>query len=127
MRNQNIQSNVAKIIPATLWSGIIFLVCLVPGSTIPQDDWLDKIHFDKLVHAGLYLILFLLIIRISRKINAANLFAAGILCIAQGILIEILQESIVFLHRSFDIWDIAANTAGVLLAVFLAGKWYKTI
>lgn len=106
-----------RIIPALLWSGIIFFLCFLPGSALPKEDWLDKIYFDKIVHAGLYFILFLLIVRIFETKTKSALIIASLLCIVQGVLIEFVQGSSLIDHRSFDVYDIIANVVGVLIAI----------
>lgn len=121
MRNL-FNKKISKIIPALLWSGIIFFLCLLPGSTFPKEDWLDKIYFDKIVHAFLYLILFFLIIRIFENKTTLALLTASVLCIAQGILIEVVQGSSFIEHRSFDVYDIAANLFGVISGIIVAYK-----
>jgi len=113
----NKQNKLIKIIPALLWSGIIFFLCFLPGSQLPKEDWLDKIYFDKIVHAILYLILFFLIIRIAEKLTKPVLFIASILCITEGILIEFVQGSSLIQNRSFDMYDIVANIIGVFIAL----------
>ena len=109
-----------KYVPAITWSGIIFLVCLIPGNDLPHDDFFDKIHLDKIVHATLYFILFLLLLygmkQHAFKLNR-KLTIDAIVCIAQGILIELLQGSSLIKNRSFEFADIAANVCGVLIAV----------
>lgn len=115
---------ITKIIPALLWSGIIFFLCFLPGNKIPKDDWLDKIEFDKIVHAVLYFILFFLIKRIPDKQTQTTLLVAGFLCITQGIIIEFVQGSSVIQNRSFDVYDIVANIFGVMLAIIIV--FYKT-
>ena len=109
--------NLIKIIPALLWSGIIFFLCFLPGNDLPKKDWLDKIYFDKGVHAALYFILFFLTIRIPPKPALTSILLASSLCIAQGILIEYVQGSSLIQNRSFDVWDIAANIFGVFWAI----------
>lgn len=106
-----------RIIPALLWSGIIFFLCFLPGSALPKEDWLYKIYFDKIVHAGLYFILFLLIVRIFETKTKSALIIASLLCIVQGVLIEFVQGSSLIDHRSFDVYDIIANVVGVLIAI----------
>ena len=124
MNNQN---KILKIIPALLWSGIIFFLCFLPGNALPKEDWLDKIYFDKIVHAVLYFILFFLIIRISEKKQTSVFVIASILCIAQGILIEFIQGSSFIQHRSFDVYDILANVVGVLIGIIATNQKHKTI
>jgi len=120
----NNKSQLIKIIPALLWSGIIFFLCFLPGSKIPKEDWLDKIYFDKIVHAALYFILFFLITRTAKTPAKPILLLASFLCITQGILIEFIQGSTFIQNRSFDIYDIAANVFGVA-AAFIFFKHYK--
>lgn len=114
-----------RIIPALLWSGIIFFLCFLPGNSLPKEDWLDKIYFDKIVHVGLYFILFFLIKRVPEKPTQTTLFVAGFLCITQGILIEFVQGSSLIQNRSFDVYDIAANIVGVLLAIIIIRRTNK--
>ncbi|HRH55999.1 MAG TPA: VanZ family protein [Chitinophagales bacterium] len=119
MRNLS-NKRISKIIPALLWSGIIFFLCFLPGSALPKEDWLDKIYFDKIVHALLYLILFFLIVRIFENKTTIALLTASVLCVAQGVLIEFVQGSSLIDHRSFDVHDIAANLFGVILGIIVA-------
>ena len=123
----NHQHKFYKIIPALLWSGIIFLLCFLPGNKLPKEDWLDKIFFDKIVHACLYFVLFFLIIRIFNSKTIGIFLTAALLCITQGVLIEFIQGSSLIQHRSFDIWDIIANVFGVCCAIFVQSKKHKTI
>jgi VanZ family protein len=109
--------------PATLWSAFIFIVSLIPGNELPKEDWLDKIHFDKIVHAFLYFVFFLLVVRIFTTKGHVAILTASALCITQGILIELLQDSSFIQHRSFDLCDILANIAGVILAMLLNYNW----
>ena len=106
--------------PAVLWSAFIFVLCFLPGSAIPKEDWLDKIYFDKIVHAFLYFVLFLLLFYGLKDYNLRNIIMGFVLCLVQGILIECIQGSIIP-DRSFDVWDIAANAFGTSLGIF----WVK--
>ncbi len=105
--------------PALLWSGMIFFLCFLPGSKIPKEDWLDMIYFDKIVHAGLYFILFFLLLRIPFQINIKTILLAIICCMLQGIIIELVQGSSWIEHRGFDAWDIVANFFGLMFACTL--------
>ncbi|MFN8282243.1 MAG: VanZ family protein [Chitinophagales bacterium] len=116
---------IVKIIPAIFWSGIIFFLCFLPGNALPKEDWLDKIYFDKIVHATLYFILFFLIIYGIKNYAIAfqkQIFIASIICVLQGILIEFVQGSSLIQNRSFDVFDIAANCIGVVFGIFFANK-----
>ncbi|MEZ5053305.1 MAG: VanZ family protein [Chitinophagales bacterium] len=105
-----------RIIPALLWSGIIFFLCFLPGSAFPKEDWLDRIYFDKWVHAFLYFVLFFLIYYFPKKKSISIYIIATALCVAQGVLIEFIQSSTLVKNRSFDVYEIVANVVGVLLA-----------
>lgn len=122
MSNSN---KIIKIIPALLWSGIIFFLCFLPGNNLPKEDWLDKVYFDKIVHATLYFILFYLIIRIPKKQTTTTLFTASFICITQGILIEFMQGSSLIQNRSFDVYDIVANILGVVISIIFFTKKHK--
>ncbi|MBK9330498.1 MAG: VanZ family protein [Sphingobacteriales bacterium] len=115
-------------LPAVLWSAFIFFLCFIPGSTLPKEDWLDKIHFDKIVHVILYLILFLLIIHAFKQqsVKPSHLVAAAFLCLTQGVIIEYIQGTAFIRDRSFDLWDIAANGLGVLTGILVSQSKHKT-
>ena len=79
---------------------------------------------DKMLHAGAYAVLMMTggIYYLSGKdpqtLNR-HLRILGVLLIGFGILIEVLQK-VLPVNRWFEIWDVAANIAGVFLgAVFL--------
>ncbi|MEN9447579.1 MAG: hypothetical protein RJA25_869 [Bacteroidota bacterium] len=109
--------NIKYYLPAIVWSAFIFFVCFIPGGKLPKENWLDKIYFDKIVHAGLYIVLFFLLVRIPPNPNKKVIIIASFICIAQGILIEFIQGTSLISNRTFDVLDIAANIVGVLIAI----------
>jgi VanZ family protein len=113
-------------LPALCWSALIFTGCLLPGSALPKEDFLDKIHFDKIVHFVMYFILFLLLTNALKKDFKSFIAIAATLCISQGIAIECLQGSGWISHRSFEFADIAANIAGICCAYIFTLKRHKT-
>ncbi len=115
-----------KYLPAISWSAFIFFGCFLPGNDLLKEDWLDKIYFDKIVHASFYFILFFLLLRIPEIKTTIFICFAILLCIAQGILIEFVQGSSLIQNRSFDVYDIAANIFGVLMAVIIFTQKHKT-
>ena len=110
-----------RYIPALLWSGIIFFGCLIPGNDLPKEDFLDKIYFDKIVHAFMYFILLRLIVNGMKgdMLLKRQILIAAVICISQGVVIEFLQGSSLIKNRSFEFMDIIANTTGVILS----GAW----
>ncbi len=54
---------VQKFIPAIVWFFMLFILLMLPGSELPKtNEWLDKIFFDKWIHAGLFGLLTLLLL-----------------------------------------------------------------
>jgi VanZ family protein len=106
--------------------GATFLFCL-PGQEFPRINWLDEIHFDKIAHVGLFSVLVFLWILPPRsrvtdkqKINRMYLWIAGAF-VGYGIAIEFIQVNFVP-HRSFDFFDIVANTIGCAFGGIAASK-----
>lgn len=98
---------------------------LIPTSAAPK---VGIEHFDKAIHLIIYFIFVLIwatyLFKFYKKINYVNLFLA--LLFIYGIVIEILQERFIP-TRSFDFWDIIANTLGILIGFVLWYKWRKNI
>ncbi|MBO9729120.1 MAG: VanZ family protein [Chitinophaga sp.] len=108
-------------IPAILWILLILYLCTLPGKDIPTSSFLDKIHFDKFVHFGLFggivLLLSLAIYWPKKFISATILVLLVIIAAAYGLAIEYIQKYWVT-GRSFDMYDVVADTLGAI-----AGVW----
>ena len=121
-----------KIQIKSFWPALValiiatFLFCL-PGDEFPDAGWLDKIYFDKLVHIGLFLTLVFLWIlpsreRASNEGNNEKIYVGITLAfIGYGIAIEFIQLYFIP-HRSFDFFDILADSAGCGLGWITAKK-----
>jgi VanZ family protein len=105
-----------------IWALIMLVLCGLPGDGLPNNPWLALIHFDKWIHIVLHAILAYLILRgiilQQGNITSKHYSWAIALSIAYGAFIEVLQAS-VFIHRSGDIVDVLANTAGAIIACIL--------
>jgi hypothetical protein len=100
-----------------LWGFFIAVLCGIPGKDLPQASWLDLLSFDKLVHASLFFILVFLFRQSHKNFRQQQGYVlAG--CIAYGGLLELMQEWI-FVDRTADWMDFAANTTGCLAAAVL--------
>ena len=100
-----------------IFVGVAFFLFLTPVSVKTDIPYLDK-----LVHFTIYFLLawwFVEIFSPSKKIPIFISF------FAMGVIIEILQYFVP--GRSFDLWDIAANTLGNMMAIVLLNFFYPLI
>ncbi len=117
-----------KFIPGIIWFLITFWLFTLPGSSLPKISLFDTLQIDKLVHAFLFFVLCILfmfpiktIASFSQKNRWTYFCFISILFIGYGIAIEFIQRDFIE-NRSFDIWDIAADTIGCLLALLFGRK-----
>src|SRR2546423_11531531 len=108
--------------------GWLLLMCIfffLPGSDLPKEtEWLSSIHFDKLVHFTLFLVLFFLWrTAFSWRINNYDLFLF-ILTVAFGFAVEIIQGNWIP-GRTFDLYDLAADAVGSLTGLIVRARIYK--
>lgn len=101
---------------------LLFIGTLTPLGYFEGESssWVSNIvfpHIDKVVHFFMFFFM-TIILYLSFSLNKILYF---IIPTAIGILIEILQHT-TNTGRTFDIFDIAANTAGALIAFFLLPK-----
>ncbi len=105
---------------AVYWALLILALCLLPKSSVPEPGFLDRIHFDKLVHAFLFGVLHCLVLKAvygSGRTLRSHLMI-GAMVILYGGTIELLQEAL-DLGRNGDLADLAADAGGVILATAL--------
>jgi VanZ family protein len=120
-----------SLVPAIGWFIVSFILLTLPGSDIPQEDWLDKIWFDKWVHIGMFGILTVLWCRSlslirpnfdSKKLKQAFIII-GLIGLGYGVAMEFVQKYFIP-NRSFDISDMAADGIGCLLGVIFSTRKY---
>ena len=106
------------------------ILFLLPGSSFPKQNWLTPffnfIGFDKWVHTTIFFVLVYLWCRASfhrtSLLARKKVFLFILLAfIAYGILIEFVQKEFI-VNRSFELFDIAADTVGAVLGFIFAGK-----
>jgi VanZ family protein len=106
-------------LPAIAWAAIIFGLSSLPGSVIPT---LPPYQLDKVVHAGIFFILCLLLNRAllnQRSIpllSTYHLVLSLVLVIAYGVSDEFHQT--VVPGRTPDFFDALADSFGGLLCTF---------
>ena len=103
--------------PGIAWLIISIILLVLPGSSFPTENWLDKIWFDKWVHIGLFgglvfLMCWGLLKYISNEKKLKQLWIMfSIDCLIYGIAMEYVQDNYIP-NRSFDYGDIVADAVG---------------
>ncbi len=96
----------------------------MPGKSIPKINWLELLSFDKFVHAGLFFIEQLLLMRTLLNLSQNSFFhknykwTSVLFCMAYGGFLELMQYYI-FSERSGDILDFIANSTGAIAGLLL--------
>ncbi|KAA5534440.1 VanZ family protein [Taibaiella lutea] len=109
----------AKII-AVLWTLMIFVACLIPGRDVPS------VHFpliDKWVHFVIFGGFSFLWLAVFQTTNIRKRVLLFLLAVLTGYLVELLQGSGITSGRSYDLWDVLADSIGGALGV---GLFYLT-
>jgi VanZ family protein len=105
--------------PALFWAAVLFGLSSIPGSSLPE---VPGAQTDKLVHAVLYTVLGVLVVRglktTSRLRGARAALLAAALSTVYGITDELHQ--LFTPRRSSDWHDVIADAVGGLLGGFLA-------
>jgi VanZ family protein len=116
-----------------LWALFILCVCGMNGSYIPQIHFTDIIQPDSLAHITLFGLQTWFIATDKKRKSPSNalsyrlILPAFVISAMYGVMVEVLQAT-VFINRSYDYMDMAANTLGCALAsVLLFLKFKKTL
>jgi len=102
-----------SLIFANLWLLITTVLLCIPGKKLPTISWFHLYQVDKIVHFGIFLLLSSLYCRYLYIVKNSNkhFFLIALLATIYGILMEFVQKYFIP-NRSFDIWDIFADTIG---------------
>ncbi|HMU45552.1 MAG TPA: VanZ family protein [Chitinophagaceae bacterium] len=117
------KKTITIIIPAIAWLLLSFYLLTLPGTQLPQEDWLDKIWIDKWVHIAMFGLLVWLWCRVFVKKSKRFFLAICIACILYGIAMEFVQKYLV-INRSFDIGDIVADAVGSSLGLYMSLRMF---
>lgn len=100
-----------------LWALIILGLCLMPGKALPQWDWFALLDLDKLVHAGMFFVLAVLLAQAfaGHGSPVRSVLWAVAISIGYGLATEFMQ-GLEALGRRTDINDMIANSLGALIA-----------
>ena len=112
---------IVTFLPGGVWFIITFILLILPGSDIPKADFFDIVYFDKWVHIGMFGLLTILWCYpfLLSGLGTKRLFlkiALGV--ILYGISMEFVQKYFAS-ERSFDMYDILADSTGAILAFIL--------
>jgi VanZ family protein len=113
-----------QFIPALTWFIIANILFLIPGDDLPSSGFLEKIHFDKWVHIGLFAgLTFLTALPFiqSQQCSKKLLTKIIIAFIIYGVFIEFLQKYIAY-DRSFDVTDMIADAVGCVMGFYIS-RW----
>lgn len=120
-----------SFLPFIIWFIISTVLLTLPGSALPQENWLGKIWFDKWVHIGMFSIMaFLACWGYTKKTWVdfrklkENFILIGCGCLLYGIAMEFVQKYFIP-NRSFDAGDIIADGIGSTIGVLYSLRRYK--
>ena len=121
---------IKKFIPGIAWFFLVLILICLPGDDLPKTgDWMAAVYFDKWVHVGLFFILtFLFMIPICKsklpeKIKWNVVIKIALSACIWGITTEFIQKFFI-VGRAFDLFDWAADTAGIFFATALCKILY---
>lgn len=112
--------------PAVLYTGLILYLSLINLADTPVRDLGMS---DKVMHGGAYFGLGLLwmlftIFSFSERDFYKRIGIISVVSIAFGIFIEVLQDTLTS-YRQLDVYDILANTIGVVVAALVVWMFRK--
>jgi VanZ family protein len=123
LQKKPLRRSTVSLLLATVWFITSLVLLTLPGSDLPQENWLDKIYFDKWVHIGMFaLLVFLWCWALSKRkgtFPGLKIFFLRITvaAIVYGILMEFVQRYFVP-GRSFDVTDMIADAVGAFIGFF---------
>jgi VanZ family protein len=104
----------------------------MPGKAIPKINWLELLSFDKFVHASMFFIEQILLMRALISLQEESFLKKNykwisvLFCTTYGGSLEIMQYY-VFSERSGDVLDFIANSTGCLIGLMVFKPLVKRI
>ena len=115
---------------AIAWAMLILFACGASPGTLSELRLEDLFGYDKPIHALLFGMQAWLLINANLKhIKVSSHKVIILWCTVSamfGALIELLQK-FVFTGRSYDYFDMLANTLGCVIVYFIASKKFKNV
>jgi VanZ family protein len=115
--------------PAFLWAVVILALTLSPAPAIPEVKWIYIPHADKIVHAVLFGVQYILLMHglVKQPVSAAHskyVVWSIVIVIFFGAVTEILQ-AILPSGRDADVMDWLADCVGTGVAFVVFGFWWR--
>jgi VanZ family protein len=109
---------------AVCWLVFITLLFFLPGSALPKETWFSKIHIDKWVHTGFFVVL-LFLWRSAFEWNGKGYnVLLFLVAVTYGLLVEFVQKWWVP-NRDFDYYDLLFDASGSILGLVVWSWAYK--
>ena len=114
------------ILPFGFWFIVTTVLLVLPVSPDEEESWITRIPlFDKWIHAGLFIILSILLCWGIYKIRGRSpqlrtyFLRIAFGCLIYGIVMEFVQKYFIP-QRSFDVGDIIADGAGAFVGSLIS-------
>ncbi len=120
--------SIHKFLPGIAWFFVVMVITFLPGENVPGNSLLERLYFDKWVHAGIFGLMVILFIRplvvssLTESQKVRYFFRIALAVSLWGLATEFIQKHFIP-GRSFDIWDFVADSIGCGLA-YLFSKHY---
>ena len=120
-----------KFAPAIVFFIVVIILVCLPGEALPKEhDWMSIAYVDKWVHTamfGIMTFLFLLPVGHStlyRQQRRHYFIRIGLSAVIWGLTTEYIQGFYIP-TRSFDLYDWAADSLGVLIAFIYCRRFHQ--
>ena len=113
------RSSEFKVFIAFAYTALVTVTSLISISNVPT---IKLPYKDKIIHLLFYLLMVIIWFWSIKKKNYKNLTIIVVISIIYGIIIEVLQKELTQ-YRTFDKYDILANTMGAIVA-YLFCMWF---
>jgi len=99
-----------------IWTIIIIVGLSIPGQSLPKSS---IIGIDKIVHVSMFFVWMVLALHSFRWTTKRTIFRIFIIGCIFAVTSELYQQSFIP-NRLADVWDVAADVLGLVLAI---GLW----